>query len=197
MITWIKHKLLRWKKMKIVVLGWGSLIWNPRDLRKVGEWQTDGPLLPIEFARISRDGQLTLVLFPKGKKVRVLWACMTTNNLKEAIDNLSDVEGTEIERIGFVSLVSGKCRCNVVPDVATDIKQWATKNGVDAVIWTDLPSNFKDKTCKPLTSDNVILYLRNLQGREIKSKAEEYIRKTPAQVRTEFRGIIEERLGWT
>lgn len=41
--------------MKIVVLGWGSLIWNPGDLKINSEWQKDGPTLPIEFARVSSD----------------------------------------------------------------------------------------------------------------------------------------------
>jgi len=48
------------KTAKIIVLGWGSLIWDPRELKiKNSEWQKDGPNLPIEFARISQDGRLT------------------------------------------------------------------------------------------------------------------------------------------
>ncbi len=33
--------------MKIVCLGWGSLIWKPGDLKCNPEWQADGPVLPI------------------------------------------------------------------------------------------------------------------------------------------------------
>jgi hypothetical protein len=48
--------------MKIAVLGWGSLIWQPRELRiSLPIWKTDGPELPVEFARVSMDGRLTLV----------------------------------------------------------------------------------------------------------------------------------------
>ncbi len=46
---------------QIAILGWGSLIWSPRDLSMTGQWQP-GPSPPIEFARKSADGRLTLVL---------------------------------------------------------------------------------------------------------------------------------------
>ncbi len=36
--------------MKIAILGWGSLIWNQRDLPIVSEWQPDGSKPWIEFA---------------------------------------------------------------------------------------------------------------------------------------------------
>ena len=39
---------------EIVVLGWGSLVWNPGDLMlKDGVWHEDGPPLPLEFSRVS------------------------------------------------------------------------------------------------------------------------------------------------
>lgn len=50
--------------MRIVIPGWGSLIWNPGNLAMTGEWQPDGPMLPVEFARVSTDGRLTLVIAP-------------------------------------------------------------------------------------------------------------------------------------
>ena len=48
--------------MKIAVLTWGSLVWERRELQAASDFVADGPLLPIEFCRISRDGRLTLVL---------------------------------------------------------------------------------------------------------------------------------------
>ena len=92
--------------MKIVFLGWGSLIWDPRNLRirKEKEWYSDGPFLPIEFARISKDKRLTLVLSPNVDRVQVLWAYTDINELEEAIENLRQREGTTKNRIGFVSI---------------------------------------------------------------------------------------------
>ncbi len=50
--------------MKIAILGWGSLLWQPKDLQfdKGIGWSENGPMLPVEFARISKDGRLTLVI---------------------------------------------------------------------------------------------------------------------------------------
>ena len=45
---------------KIAVLAWGSLVPEPRDLK--AEFEPNGPLLPIEFCRVSDDGRLTLVI---------------------------------------------------------------------------------------------------------------------------------------
>jgi 1-acyl-sn-glycerol-3-phosphate acyltransferase len=59
--------------MRIAVLGWGSLIWSPGNLKIDREWHEDGPFLPIEFARVSQDGRLTLVLFPTGFRRAWRW----------------------------------------------------------------------------------------------------------------------------
>lgn len=63
--------------MKIVCLGWGSLVWDPKELLIDGHWNTDGPLLPIEFCRQSQDGRLTLVIDPQSEPLQMLWSVMT------------------------------------------------------------------------------------------------------------------------
>jgi cation transport regulator ChaC len=180
--------------MKIAVLGWGSLIWDPRNLHTTGEWLGDGPQLPIEFARVSEDGRLTLVLFPSAEKVQVLWNYMNTGDLGEAIENLREREGkrTRTECIGFVKINNEGYRCNVIPDITSDIKQWAKEKSINAVIWTDLPSNFTE-----FTEGNVVKYLESLKHNSKKrAEAEKYIRKAPPQIKTKMRKVIEERLGW-
>lgn len=48
--------------MTIVCLCWGSLIWDAGELPVCSAWHADGPALPIEFARESADGRITLVV---------------------------------------------------------------------------------------------------------------------------------------
>jgi hypothetical protein len=185
--------------MKIAVLGWGSLIWQPRELRiSLPIWKTDGPELPVEFARVSMDGRLTLVLYPNAKPVPVLWNIMATHDLDEAIENLIEREGTVRRRIGFIDLTTGESRCNVIPDLKGKIENWAEKKGFDAVIWTDLPPRFKEKTGMDFNAENVIRYLRYLEkyNDEAFKRAKEYIIKAPKQIQTEIRKVIEKTFGW-
>ena len=72
------------------ILAWGSLIWDPKDLeynKQLG-WIYDGPNLPIEFARISKNGRLTLVITENGTFNKTFY---TFANMKltfeEAIEN--------------------------------------------------------------------------------------------------------------
>src|SRR5690606_15301247 len=116
--------------MKIACLGWGSLIWRPESLLIRREWFMDGPFLPIEFVRQSKDGRLTLVIYENAKPIRTLWALMATDNLEEAKENLKEREGTKIGNIGVV-LSNDKLSENKTIKV---IQEWAKKMDLDAVI---------------------------------------------------------------
>ena len=78
--------------MNIGCLGWGSLIWFPNGL-PIAKWESDGPILPIEFARQSKNGQLTLVLMDKDNYVPVLHSVLLVPDLSTAITLLSLREG--------------------------------------------------------------------------------------------------------
>lgn len=78
--------------MKIAILGWGSLIWDPRDLQLIDNFKYGGPELPLEFSRISntRNGALTLVIDQvHGTKNKTYYAISTLSTLNEAKVNLS------------------------------------------------------------------------------------------------------------
>src|SRR6266853_6170829 len=85
--------------MQISVVGWGSLIWCPGCLRIKSRWHSDGPALPIEFARISRDKRLTLVIQSGSPEQRTYWALSEFGDLKVARENLQAREGTSSKHI--------------------------------------------------------------------------------------------------
>jgi hypothetical protein len=95
-------------RMKIAVLGWGSLIWKPDGLQTVGRFLNDGPTLPIEFCRTSQDGRLTLVIDRTyGAPCVTYHALSSFHELDTAIENLRIREGMlTSERIGFVNLMT-------------------------------------------------------------------------------------------
>ena len=74
---------------RIAILGWGSLIWEPRELETIGGWQMGGPVLPIEFSRVSNDGRLTLVVDEKnGVDVPTRYILSSRTDMAGAIENL-------------------------------------------------------------------------------------------------------------
>lgn len=181
------------------ILGWGSLIWNPRNLNYVKEvgWMKDGPILPIEFARISNDGRLTLVITENGTYVSTLFAmsnCLWTN---EAIDNLIEREGSE--NIGFYIRATNAFHPEDFK-YKQAILEWIENYGMDAVIWTNLGENWKirnekKKVIKIINPDERLAYLENLDE-ATKEKAKEYICKRPIQIQTKFSTLFEEKLNW-
>ena len=80
--------------MRIGCISWGSLIWDPRDLQVASAWSSDGPRLPVEFARQADNGRITLVLVPETEhRVTTLWAELRHNDLEAAIQNIDRREG--------------------------------------------------------------------------------------------------------
>jgi hypothetical protein len=62
---------------------------------------SDGPRVPVEFARQSNDGRLTLVIGDGFQYFPSLWARMASPDLEEAIENLRTREGTSDRFIEF------------------------------------------------------------------------------------------------
>lgn len=174
----------------IVCLGWGSLIWNPDSLPIHGKWEPNGPEVPVEYLRQSSDGRLTLVIDKDVKKSIVLWARMRTAQVTEARESLRMREGrTKQEYIG--SWRTGEASPEVIPTLA----KWANEIKADVVIWTALPTKFHDENHDKPTYQEALEYLKNLPP-EKQSAAEEYVRRTPLQIRTPYRESFERDLGW-
>ena len=186
--------------MKIAILAWGSLIWQPKDLLFDSEfgWKEDGPILPIEFVRISKDGRLTLVITQNGTLVPTLYTLSKYESLNEAILNLALREGSGRRSIGSYDKTKNEFSHNVFFE--QNILDWMNEKDFDAVIWTNLGENWAIKnesgeTVKTIKPAERIEYLKSLKG-NVSALAEEYIRKTPIQIKTKYRAQIEEELNW-
>lgn len=182
--------------MKIAILGWGSLIWQPKDLKfdtNIG-WKKDGPTLPIEFARISNDGRLTLVITPNGTDVKTLYSVSSFDTLDLAVLNLAVREGSGRKSIGYYIKSKNESYPKEI-SFRDNIKNWIDTTDFDAVIWTNLSEKWILNDETKINPDNRIEYLKSLKGNQ-SAKAEEYIRNTPKQIDTKYRKLIIEKLGW-
>jgi hypothetical protein len=169
----------------IACIGWGSLVWDPGELRCIGDWKSDGPELAVEFARVSKNGRLTLVLTPGAQTVPTLWTEVDYQSPKDARSALAARENSPIHAIG---LWPGPSPRHAVG--ADRIASWAAARNIDAVVWTALRPRFAAQDgMAPADSAAAIEYLKGVDAATL-AKALEYIKGTPAQVRTGFRAAL-------
>ncbi len=110
--------------MKIACLGWGSLIWKSGPLPVAGEWQTDGPSLPVEFSRVSDGGELATAICMNAPAVPVLWAWLDAETLSVACQALREREGIPEERCDGIGslLIAGR--------PTGLLSEWAVERGI-------------------------------------------------------------------
>lgn len=180
--------------MLIGCLGWGSLVWDPRELPVQGRWFEDGPFIPVEFARQSRDGRLTLVIVPESLlHVRSLWTLFSVPTLPEAREALRLREGISTAKAeAHIKAWSGGDEGESQPPA---IGAWARRIALEAVVWTALPPKFNEQEDRVPTVDEAVSYLRAL-SHERRGHAEQYIRRAPRQVDTVYRRRFEQEFGW-
>jgi len=181
--------------MSVACLGWGSLIWDPRELPVEPGWHKDGPFAGVEFTRQSSDGRITLVLDPYAAPVRLLWALMRVDDLSAAREHLRKRE--QITAKDWSSLVGSWKTGEPAPTSIPDLASWAENHGVDAVIWTALSPRFPGKESgQSPSADEVISHLETLTGTK-REQAKGYIVLAPLQIDTEYRRRIKTALGWS
>jgi hypothetical protein len=179
----------------IACIGWGSLIWDARDLDVDGVWRADGPMLPVEFARQSSNGRITLVLGRDFTPIPALWSVFNTRDLAEARESLRVRENIPRSRAAE-SIAQWRRGENPVFEPESTISAWATGMNLEAAVWTNLPPKFDGIDGRVPTEVEVVAYLRTLDG-QVRATAEEYVRRAPRQVATAYRRAIERALGWT
>ena len=187
--------------MKTAVVGWGSLIWDPRELSVAIDFSLSGPILPIEFCRVSGidkpPRRLTLVIDDDiGVRCQTYVALSTFDDLEAAKENLrvrerlADVNGIGFAVKGGASSVRAMERH---PKAVTAIEAWLAASDFDAVIWTALANNFADRAGEAFSVDAAIRFLEALPEVELR-EALKYIRKAPEPVKTSVRAAVS--LGW-
>lgn len=185
------------------ILAWGSLIWNPKNLdydKKFG-WVYDGPNLPIEFSRISKEGNLSLVITENGTFNKTFYTFANSNlSFEEAFENLRIREGKcKRKDIGFYKTETDEFHSEDFK-YKEEIRNWSKEKKIKNIIWTDLPEkwNYVNENGKTINinPNERIEYLKKLPE-EKKKIAEEYIIRTPLQIQTNFRKEIEAELNWT
>ena len=179
----------------IVILGWGSLLWKPRDLPRAGDWHQAGLLLPLEFSRVSRGGQLTLVLDPAhGVECDTWYVLSPQADIAVTVGDLRRREGTRSTRpIGYVAVDDAR-ENGRLSDLTNRIRSWGTTRGFRGVVWTDLPSNFQEHTGQPFSVSAAATYLSHLEGKPLQD-AREYIANAPKTSMTPLRRHVQES-GW-
>lgn len=182
--------------MKIAVIGWGSLIWSPGNLALSSRWYDDGPYLPLEFARKSDDGRLTLVIHGDDKQSRTYWAESSLHDIDAACTNLKEREGTKLKHVQRVARADPDPDDDAVPGRKA-IWEWLGRqeHDIEAAVWTALPP------WEEFTLDVALAYLRELERNRDEAAAalrpaREYIRNAPAQTQTPLRERVRKELKW-
>jgi hypothetical protein len=179
---------------KIAILAWGSLLWDKthREFDKHhGAWQSDGPLLKLEFSRksASRLNTLTLVIDPvRGEECKVAYALSKRRTVEKALADLQAREGTSRRHIGCV-FADGSRRQGRDADSVEVILRWARGASLDVILWADLPGDFTPVSRNKFVKA-AVNYLQRLPA-EAKALAAEYVWRAPDFIVTPLRTALQ------
>ena len=165
--------------MIIYYISWGSLLWNFKSLKIETEWTKSNIKFPLNFSRISDNGQgrLTLVIDKTGEMNNVYYARTSFSNLNTAIQKLKMREKTSTKNIGFINIESNTFRTSRLDDKKIhELISFAKKNNIGGLIWTEIPPNFEEAFGKPYSKENAIEYIESKhENKKLYNKILEYI----------------------
>lgn len=188
---------------RIGCIAWGSLLWDPRTLPLASPFVNEGPLLPIEFSRVALDGRVTLVIDPQTTPTTTWWAPLAVDSIEAAVHALARREGVAAERVAdWIGLegrtgAAGDARRSgrTTGTERSVIARWLSARPIDAVVWTALPVRRPDGRYERPTCAELIDHLEGLDGGP-RERAEQYVRRAPAPLRTPNRVAFEAHFGW-
>jgi len=165
--------------MIIYYIAWGSLLWNFKSLKIETEWTKSNIKFPLNFSRISDNGngRLTLVIDKIGEMNNVYYAKTSFSNLNNAIRKLKTREKTSNKNIGFINIESNTVRTSLLDDKKIkELVNFAKKNNIDGLIWTEITPNFNETFGKPYSKENAIEYIKSkMDNKRLYNKILEYI----------------------
>ena len=150
-------------------------------------------MLPVEFARVSRDGRLTLVLVEGVPVQPTLWAVSQNTTLEEAAADLQAREGCGSFGIGSWPQMPGRSRVSMHDPV---IKAWAESKDLEGVVWTSLGPKGPDGKLGLVSHDVRLDHLTTLNMTGRAGAARKYIENAPAQIETPFRTLVRREFEW-
>lgn len=187
--------------MKIAIIGWGSLLWDkdPFFDSKHGDWKEGGPLLPLEFSRISRSrgGILTPVVDTRHGELSPTAYCLS--NREDFMDTVCDLrqrEGCLYKYVGWSHLgprIVGDPCPNF--EVYRQVINWQRANDIEMAVWTGLQPNFQRTTNTRFSISAAMDYLNNLPT-EMKLEFSKYVEKLPRFATTPLLEHIRTHYDW-
>ena len=182
------------------ILGWGSLIWDLDNLAPHvrGGWAMGaGPVLPMEFTRISPKRKMALVVCldaVHGGGCATHAIASAKGGIAAVVSDLARRERAPEGHIGAVCLASGHAS-GASARVVDEVRRWCLGEGWTGAVWTDLPSNFADHLGEVFSVPRARSYLRTLTGDSL-DEAVRYIENAPAATDTPLRRALAGDAWW-
>ena len=179
--------------MKIAIIGWGYLIWDRRGLDAAPEWQADGPLLPVEFARFGDPPRLLPVLVEGAPLQRTFWTLSHKRSMLAAAADLAVREGVSTNDIGHWARDEAMRESFGVEGI---IRAWVEAKDLDGAVWRAVEPNLPDGSPGYPSEELRLAFLRDLVATGRAQDAKEYFDRMPAQIRTPFQERVWREFGW-
>lgn len=175
--------------MKIAIIGWGSLLWDRKEWfdSKHEEWQEGGPVLPIEFSRISRSrgNILTPVIDPRhGSQCPTAWCLSNREDFMDTICDIRQREGVLYKYINWIKFADNVHNCPF-PEIELIISNWMASKYIDVTVWTGTQPNFQRITGNRFSIQTAFEYIQT-SNMIANPKWIDYLSKLPSFVSTPF-----------